>query len=263
MARTLTGLPRQREQQYQERMILRIARRMDAAFQREIMRAMRAIAKAEGNPGRQAEALAVHQRNIARLLIREYGVTFDLFGPRILREAPKHHHVRIETKSAQDVFDRAREAWISTMTATKVTEISGTTKKQATGIIQGAVQAAVAEGVASQAVLGDMIQSAIRKKGGALSRARSRVIARTESHASANAANQEAAKATGLPLAKEWVASSGERTRDTHERADGQTVPLDMPFNVGGHDLMYPGDPRGPAEEVINCRCASVHTVPD
>jgi hypothetical protein len=30
---------------------------------------------------------------------------------------------------------------------------------------------------------------------------------------------------------------------------------MDEPFTVGGASLMYPGDPAGPAEEVINCRC--------
>lgn len=263
MAKTITGLSRTREQQYQERMTARIARRMDMAFQREIGKAMRALGEAHGNPGKQAMATVEHKQRLANLLRREYGVSFDLFGPRILREAPKHHAMALETKAAQDEFDRARQAWIEQYVALKVTEIGGTTEKQAIAIIREATQEAVREGIASQAALGKLIQSRITEQGGIMARARSRVIARTESHASANAATQEAARATGLPMLKEWVSSSGSRTRDDHADADGQTRQLNEPFVVGGEELMFPGDPRGSAEQVINCRCASVHVVAD
>jgi hypothetical protein len=38
---------------------------------------------------------------------------------------------------------------------------------------------------------------------------------------------------------------------------DGQERGLNEPFDSpSGAQLMYPGDPDAPAEEVINCRCA-------
>jgi hypothetical protein len=37
-----------------------------------------------------------------------------------------------------------------------------------------------------------------------------------------------------------------------------EPIPVDEPFIVGGAELMYPGDPAGPPEETINCRCRSV-----
>ena len=263
MARTLTGMSQRREQQYQQRMTQRIARRLDAAFQREIIRAMRAIGKAYGNPGRQAEAAMVHNQKLAGLLNRAYGVSFDTFGPRVLKEAPKSHSVTIETKAAEDVFDRARALWIREQVAQKVTEIGGTTRKQAVDIIQQATTDAVTEGLSSQSALGKLIQARVNEQGGVMSRMRSRVIARTEAHASANAATQEAAKATGLVLDKEWVSSQGSRTRDDHDDADGQVVAINEAFNIGGEALMFPGDPSGSAAQVINCRCALVHVVAD
>lgn len=57
---------------------------------------------------------------------------------------------------------------------------------------------------------------------------------------------------------KQWVARHDERTRHTHASADGQRVPIDQPFSVGGAALMHPGDRRGPAGEVINCRCITI-----
>lgn len=57
---------------------------------------------------------------------------------------------------------------------------------------------------------------------------------------------------------KQWVARHDERTRSTHAAANGQRVPLDQPFSVGGAALDHPGDRRGPAGEVINCRCITI-----
>ena len=55
---------------------------------------------------------------------------------------------------------------------------------------------------------------------------------------------------------KVWLATDDSRTRETHDLADGQRTLMSEPFRVGGAALMFPGDPRGPAQEVINCRCS-------
>jgi hypothetical protein len=61
---------------------------------------------------------------------------------------------------------------------------------------------------------------------------------------------------------KIWIATVGDgRTRETHQIADKQRVPLFEPFTVGGFSLMFPGDPSGPAHEVINCRCSILDVV--
>lgn len=59
----------------------------------------------------------------------------------------------------------------------------------------------------------------------------------------------------GSIMRKTWVAEEDERVRATHRRADGQTVRSGTAFRVGKARLQYPGDPSGPPEEVINCRC--------
>ena len=59
----------------------------------------------------------------------------------------------------------------------------------------------------------------------------------------------------GYTMVKEWVAVNDNRTRPAHRHANGQQVPLDQPFNVGGEELMYPGDSNGSASNIINCRC--------
>lgn len=65
----------------------------------------------------------------------------------------------------------------------------------------------------------------------------------------------EAAAKMGIKVRKRWVATKDERTRTSHRGVDGQTVDYDKPFNVGGEELMFPGDGSGSAWNVYNCRC--------
>ena len=92
---------------------------------------------------------------------------------------------------------------------------------------------------------------------------RATVVARTEAIGALNAGRNDAfqAYAEDEPdeeLEKVWLATSDSRTRKTHQIADGQRVPLDQPFIVGGFPLMFPGDPSGPPQEVIQCRCTQL-----
>lgn len=81
-------------------------------------------------------------------------------------------------------------------------------------------------------------------------------IARTEVVSASNYGSLQGAKQTGQGLMKTWIATFDSRTRKTHKKAHGQVVGMDEKFKVGNAELEFPGDPQGPAKEVINCRCA-------
>lgn len=93
-------------------------------------------------------------------------------------------------------------------------------------------------------------------------RNRATVIARTEAISAYNAGTfagfLSLAEQLGGTWEKGWLATDDERTRPTHNAADLQRVPLRAPFQVGTAELMFPGDPRGPAHEVIQCRCTLI-----
>lgn len=80
---------------------------------------------------------------------------------------------------------------------------------------------------------------------------RSERIARTETIAASNFGALESYQQAGLEE-KEWMAELDDRVRDTHAAANGQVKPAGEPFDVGGDELMYPGDPSGSPENVIN-----------
>lgn len=84
--------------------------------------------------------------------------------------------------------------------------------------------------------------------------------ARTAMTTAQNAGRQdgyESAVKMGIDIYKRWIAAKDHRTRHDHGMADGQTVPHDKPFTVGGYPMMFPGDRSlgAPGKEIYNCRC--------
>jgi hypothetical protein len=57
-----------------------------------------------------------------------------------------------------------------------------------------------------------------------------------------------------------WQTMEDERVRLTHAEADLQTVPINVPFTVGGYQMMFPGDDSlgAPLKEIIGCRCVEL-----
>lgn len=55
--------------------------------------------------------------------------------------------------------------------------------------------------------------------------------------------------------AKRWTTMHDADVREKHAVVDGQVRPIGAPFHVGGYELRFPGDPVGPPEIWINCRC--------
>lgn len=102
---------------------------------------------------------------------------------------------------------------------------------------------------------------------------RAELIARTETTRAANQGAMLGAVSTGLLTVKEWIAITDDRTRRIppseydHWHMDGKTTPIDEPFFVpmknslnipgivSGEEMQYPGDAKGSAGNVCNCRC--------
>lgn len=82
-------------------------------------------------------------------------------------------------------------------------------------------------------------------------------VARTSATGAAGRGAVSGIRDAGAP-GKEWLATGPpyDRTREAHEGADGQVVPVGAKFTVGGERLWWPGDPRASLWNIINCRCA-------
>jgi hypothetical protein len=62
---------------------------------------------------------------------------------------------------------------------------------------------------------------------------------------------------------KRWATMGDSHVREMHDATDGQIVPIGGTFDVGGNDLAYPGQPVGPPDVWINCRCLAMPAARD
>jgi hypothetical protein len=69
-----------------------------------------------------------------------------------------------------------------------------------------------------------------------------------------NAATFHGNRAAGQRTMR-WVTMHDASVRHTHVLADGQVVSVNGTFEVGGYHLHFPGEPVGPPDIWINCRC--------
>jgi HK97 family phage portal protein len=88
-------------------------------------------------------------------------------------------------------------------------------------------------------------------------------LVRTELNSAYNESTLQQMRISNVVQKKEWRTYLDNRTRDAHRNANGQTVQVNMPFTVDGENLDRPGDPKGSAANIINCRCTSLPVVND
>ena len=86
-----------------------------------------------------------------------------------------------------------------------------------------------------------------------------RRVARTEAHIAVSNGRFELMKRNGVKK-HEWVSARDSSVRESHETVDGEIREIGEPF---GNGLRYPGDPSGPPEETIQCRCLVVPVADD
>lgn len=116
--------------------------------------------------------------------------------------------------------------------------------------ILSAIRAAELAGL-SVAETGRLVQASVFNE--RITDGRARTIARTESAGAMSQGNWDQAREMGIYQSKEWLAFEDSKTRETHTACMAQgVVPFEATFSNG---LMYPLDPVGAADEVINCRC--------
>jgi len=225
------------------------------SMKKEINRTAKEVANAYLLSGRQSIGIYTrqHYSRVKNLIFTHWKSVTDTFRTRILSQIRLLQET--ERKEYEDEFDKQFETFLFTYGSEKVTNISSTTMAN----IQSAIDSAQVDGL-------DVISTArrITELTSISSITRAVLIARTETHQAANYANFTSLDVVNIPeTTKEWVAVNDARTRDDHSAANGQEVSKEGNFIVGGAELRYPGDPLGPPQQVINCRCTFVVNVPE
>jgi SPP1 gp7 family putative phage head morphogenesis protein len=209
---------------------------------RLIRQTARAAAKAYENGSQiDAEAAAKSFEGVwYRALVAHYTVTIKPFA-RYTRE-------QIGSDS-QRSFEEIVADFIQTRALRKSSLVNKTTVEA----IREVIRDGSFEGLGPREIARD-----IRTKvGGTTAKARSDVIARTETHDAATFAGQATAEASGLDMDREWVTSIDGRERPEHAAADGQMRAMKEDFFVGGEYVSRPGE--GSASNAIGCRCSIIY----
>lgn len=107
----------------------------------------------------------------------------------------------------------------------------------------------------------EQLSDRVRGVFNALAKGEAKRIAMTETSCAFGFSRHEAMSAAGVEY-KSWLSSHGPNVREAHAEAEEQysdePIPIDEPFVVDGEELMYPGDPDGSPENVINCHCVQI-----
>lgn len=193
-----------------------------------------------------------HQVRVYQMLLPFYEQAFlrsaKEFDSAVRKASPSFNG---RNESAGAAYKRMANEWA----AKRSQEISEHTQKRVSKVIS--------DGVADGLSYEDIGRQVKERMGGSVSASRALTIARTESHSALQSGSLETAKLSGVIGKKQWLATRDGRERDSHSEANGQIVDIDAPFIVGDTELDFPGDPSGPPEEIINCRCVVQYILED
>ena len=223
-----------------------LRRRFEARFAAEGEYVAKAVGEATDSAGMMRVVHHIPQAQWERLYTASLSAVAQDFGERTL------NGLDTRDDSTPSWWNQGAAEWVRQVALTRVGEVNATTRK----MLQTVITKGLEDGLSIQKIA-DEIRSLFKT----MSPIRAERIARTETIGASNAGAMFAARSTGLPLKKEWLATMDTRTRETHAEADGQTRGMDEPFSVGGYQMEQPGDPTAPPSEVINCRCTVVFQV--
>jgi len=139
----------------------------------------------------------------------------------------------------------AVRSWLAQHAAEQVETILGTQKAEAARLIRDGVEAHL-----SNQRIAQSLQQFYTERAEFMAER----VARTETAMAAGYGQHEAALASGATWHM-WLSTRDDRTRDEHIGIDGETVDLGVRYSNG---MLYPGDPAGGPENVINCRCTEL-----
>lgn len=203
--------------------------------------------------------------NLSEEPIRRF---FELFYPMSAKLAVMTRNNMIKGKASEEdaiyesIFQNKLAQLVALQSGTKISTITATSKEKILDIIRNILDEGDTQGWGI-----DKITSELYKKVGKNLRgngyARAKAIAQTEVISASNQAAEFAAASTGYEYKKFWSTSGLPGIRPTHIEAEQYSDEVDglRPEQTFPNGLLYPGDPSGSPEEVINCRCTILHEI--
>lgn len=148
----------------------------------------------------------------------------------------------------------------------KIETITETSKRRVVAKIRLALDESLEQGLGGYGTK-ELIKKKLEGERGISKKFRADRIARTEIVSASNRGSFVGASSSPSTLLKSWLASLDGRERIEHRVAFSDytesPIPLDQTFRVGVDQMDHPGDFKGSASNVINCRCVIVYVRPE
>lgn len=225
----------------------------EAAFRKVLMKARAEVLKKLGERDQETEGKALTRAAAADFLFNLAEFT-DVFraamrktGTVGLQQAGKELFAEI---GKDDPFTLTQEEVLNALRG-RENKLSGVPDE-----IYGQVKNSLEEGIDGGETMSELADR-VRGEFNGIGKERATRIAMTETTAVYSEGRDIAMKQAGVAK-KRWLTSGNSNVRAAHADANGQTVEIDEPFDVGGEELMFPGDENGSPENVINCHCVSI-----
>jgi hypothetical protein len=226
---------------------LGMARKLNTLFAKTGRRAAQAFTEG-ANP---LAAIGDLRDELNAVFSQQYRIVIDTFADRVFGNKPQKQ---------EGLFYGLFDVYMRRHGTRMVTAVEETTRFH----IRKAIQTAQEDGLG----VNETAKFIRDRTSGAIGRARSATIARTETHAAASYATDAATRSLNLPNQKKrWVSVGDGRTRPSHAAANGQEVLLDEVFIIRDKGvaiaMKYPHDGNGGPSNNINCRCLAVYFTED
>ena len=161
---------------------------------------------------------------------------------------------RLGISQAQRVRELAPDVVEEMIRRSKYVNVIQTTEDQIAKAI-----AQVDSGLDNQTMI-ERITAQVRQTFEGIQANRIPTIVATTVNSAFESGQKEAFRMSGVNQ-KQWLSQRDGRVRESHDLVDGQQVAINQNFDVMGVPLDFPGDPAGPPEEIINCRCTMIPVV--
>ena len=181
-------------------------------------------------------------------------------GIHYARDMQKGISKRLELKdNTEDVWMDIIKNYVHTDVGLRIEEVTRTHYKDIERITKKAVELGIEKGWGADKIERAIMNGANAKimKGGLgeLAKWKALQISRTEVVAASNKGVSIGADELVGNKKKVWISTFSQTSRPGHMAMDGVRVAYRDDFYVDGEYLEFPGDPKGSAENIINCRC--------
>jgi hypothetical protein len=237
---------RKKHIRYAEMVFSRVYRNIRLLYIEEFKR-VESIAEIEGS---------ISRVNIDADITAAFMLVYEKVGVDFAKDQLKRwksKHPNIQTKSDENIWREHMREFVRTRCAKKITLSIRSQYSDIERISKHIINRGQEAGWGAAQIAKEIV-----REQGTMHAWQALRIARTEVVGASNEGAFMGAKEAGIELVKTWIASpSGNFRQDHVDMENRPAISMDEYFVLpDGTQLQYPGDPDGPADQIINCRCA-------